>query len=247
MQVSVILVASKFAKEMNRGEFAGAMKRKPIVILPIGSMEEHGTHLPLGSDTIEIDYVVGRLADKLDCVILPTVSYGNCGSTYNFPGTISITFETVRSLAFDILTEIVRHGGKRILVISGHAGSNHMAALRMAAQRTVRDHPDVRLMVMSDYDLVPEFRGGNIPKWDGHAGKAETSRLLNIRPDISRRGKVATKPKDMNFMVLPDPESLFPTGISGDPRNATPELGKKLDDYILRRLLRVIQTNFETE
>ena len=240
-------MTSKYAKEMNREEFAAAMKGSPVVILPIGSMEEHGAHLPLGSDTFEIDFVINRISEKLDCVILPTLNYGNCGSTYNFPGTISVSFDSLRAFITDILKEVIRHDGRRILVISGHAGTDHMAAMRMAAKSIVKDYPDAKIMVMSDYDLVPDYKGGNIPSWDGHAGKAETSRMLNIRPDISKRGKTATRAKYREFMVLPDPESQFPTGVSGDPRSASPELGKKIDDYILRRLLGLIEKNLGTE
>ena len=240
-------MTSKYAKEMNREEFAAAMKGSPVIILPIGSVEEHGAHLPLGSDTFEIDFVINRISEKLDCVILPTLNYGNCGSTYNFPGTISVSFDSLRAFITHILKEVIRHDGKRILVISGHAGTDHMAAMRMAAKSIVKDCPDAKIMVMSDYDLVPDYKGGNIPSWDGHAGKAETSRMLNIRPDISKRGKTATRAKYREFMVLPDPESQFPTGVSGDPRSASPELGKKIDDYILRRLLGLIEKNLGAE
>jgi len=236
-------LTSKFAKEMNREEFAAAMRSDPVVILPIGSMEEHGAHLPLGSDTFEIDFVIERMSEKLDCVVLPTLNYGNCGSTYNFPGTISVSFDSLRAFITDILEEVIRHGGMRILVISGHAGTDHMSAMRMAAKAIVKKNPDVKMMVMSDYDLVPDYNGGNIPSWDGHAGKAETSRMLNIRPDISKRGKAATRARYREYMVLPDPESQFPTGVSGDPRSASAELGKKIDGYVLRRLLGLIEKN----
>jgi creatinine amidohydrolase len=236
-------MTSSYAKEMNREEFAAAMKRNPIIVLPIGSMEEHGAHLPLGSDTFEIDFIVERLSKKMDLLILPTINYGNCGSTYNFPGTISIGFETLKSLIIDILREIIRHKGRRVLVISGHAGSNHMVAMRQAAQTMVKGTPGLKIMVMSDYDLVPGYKGGSIPSWDGHAGKAETSRMLNIRPDISKRGKTATKAKYQEFMILPNPEIQFPTGVSGDPRRASAELGRKIDEYVLRRLMALIKKN----
>jgi creatinine amidohydrolase len=111
----------------------------------------------------------------------------------------------------------------------------------------VKKHPEVKIMVLSDYDLVPEYRGGNIPKWDGHAGKAETSRMLNIRPDISKRGTRASRPKRKEYLVLPDPESMFPSGIIGDPTKATAELGKKIDDFLLRRLVRLLKENLEAE
>lgn len=240
-------LTSRFAKNVTKDEFARAIKEDPIVVLPVGSMEEHGGHLPLGSDTFEIDFVVGRLSKRLKLLVLPTLNYGNCGSTYNFPGTISISFDALRAVVYDILSECARHGAKKVLVISGHAGTNHMLALRMAAEHVAKKHPGMRFMVLSDYDLVPEFKGGNIPKWDGHAGKAETSRMLNIRPDISRKGARATRPKRKEYMVVADPESMFPSGIAGDPRKASPELGKRIDDFVLRRLVKLLKDNLNAE
>lgn len=238
---------SAYAKEMTKDEFASALKESPIVVLPVGSVEEHGSHLPLGSDTFEIDFVVERLARRLRLLVLPTLNYGNCGSTYNFPGTISISFDALRAVVYDILSECARHGAKKVLVISGHAGTNHMLALRMAAEHVAKKNPDMRFMVLSDYDLVPEFKGGNIPPWDGHAGKAETSRMLYIRPDISSRGARASRPMRKKFMIISNPESMFPSGVAGDPTGATPELGKRIDDFILRRLIKLLKENLDAE
>lgn len=236
-------MSKRHAMEMTKDEFASAMKENPIVILPVGAMEEHGSHLPLGTDTYEVEYVVERLADRLDAVVLPTMPYGECRSTYNFPGTISLSFDSLRSTATDIISEVLRHGGKRMLIISGHAGRNHMVALKMAAQEAVRKDGGLKIMVLSDYDIVPGFKDATIPDWDGHAGMTETSRMLNIRPDISKKSRQVTKPKDPEHMVLPDPERLFPSGIMGDPRKASAELGGKIDDFILRRLISMIKRN----
>lgn len=239
-------MAARYANEMTKDEFGSAMQKDPIIILPVGAMEEHGSHLPLGTDTFEIEYVVMRLADRLDAIVLPTIPYGDCKSTYNFPGTISIGFDALRSIVTNIISEIIRHGGKKMVVISGHAGGNHMTALKMAAQEAIKEHSQLKIMVLSDYDLVPEFKGTKIPSWDGHAGMAETSRMLNIRPDISRKGRKATKPKDRDFMILPDPEKLFPTGVAGDPRRASADIGRKIDDFILRRLIHLIKKNLDS-
>lgn len=236
-------MTAKYAKEMTKDEFESTMKNDPIIILPIGAMEEHGSHLPLGTDTYEIEFVVDGLSDRLNAIILPTISYGVCKSTYNFPGTISISFDTLRSLIHEIISEVIRHGGRRMLVISGHAGGNHMTALKMAAETAVNENPFLKIMVLSDYWLVPEFKGAEFPKWDGHAGMIETSRMLNIRPDISRKGTKSAKPKDRGYMILPDPEKSFPAGVMGDPRRASAELGRELDDFILGRLVRMIRKN----
>lgn len=236
-------LSKKHAKEMTKDEFASALKKDPIVILPIGAMEEHGSHLPLGTDTYEVEHVVDRLADQLDAVVLPTIPYGECRSTYNFPGTISLSFDSLRSVVTDIIAEVQRHKGRRLLIISGHAGGNHMVALKMAAQEAVRENGHLKIMVLSDYDIVPDFKEKKIPEWDGHAGMAETSRMLSIRPDISRKSGKVTKPKNPEYMILPDPERLFPSGIMGDPSKASPELGSRIDDFILKRLLSMIRKN----
>lgn len=230
--------------EMTSADFAFFAGRNALAILPVGSTEEHGVHLPLGTDAMQAEDVARRIASEFEAVICPPVRYGECRSARNFPGTISLSFETLYSLAFDLMTELARNRIQNILVITGHAGSGHMAALRLAAQRALEKYPKLKLMVVADYDIAYELRGKEFPESDGHGGMIETSRMLNIRPDLVKKGRPSGKTWAPEFMVVPDPERYFPTGIRGETKDASAELGKRVDDYVVERLVKLVSENF---
>jgi len=230
--------------ELTSTEFAAIVKGNPLVILPIGATEEHGSHLPLGTDSMQCEEVVSRVADEFGALVLPPVRYGECRTTRNFPGTLSLRSETVQSLVVDIVGELARNGVRRVLVLSGHAGSGHMAAIRLGVQNVVRDHPDLKAMVLSDYDIAYDLAGKEFPKDDGHAGQIETSRMLGIRPDLVGRTRPVGKTRPPKYMILNDPEKHIPTGIMGDSRGSSAEKGARIDKYITKNLCEYIARNF---
>jgi creatinine amidohydrolase len=230
--------------ELTSPEFAALVRKNPLVILPIGATEEHGTHLPLGTDSMQCESVVSRIAEEFGALVLPPVRYGECRTTRNFPGTLSLRFETVQSLVFDIVSELARNGVRKVLVLSGHAGSGHMAAIRLGVTRVVEGNPDLRAMVLSDYDIAYDLSGKEFPRDDGHAGQIETSRMLGIRPDLVGRARPFGKTRPPKYMVLPDPEKHLPTGVMGDSRGSSSEKGARIDDYIFRNLCEAVAENF---
>ena len=233
-----------FLEELTSTEFAKLVKKKPLVIIPFGSMEEHGSHLPLGTDAFQAEEIALRIAEKFDALVCPTMKYGECVSTRNFPGTISISSETLRHLARDLVSELARNGIRRIMILTGHAGSGHMAALRLGALRAVEKNREVKVMVLSDYDIAYDLRGKEFPVEDGHGGEIETSRILNIRPSLVRktRPKGTTRPPE--YMVLPDPERHMPTGIYGDAAYGSARKGRTIDDYVVKKLCELVERNF---
>jgi len=227
--------------ELNMNEFSERVKKGGLVILPIGSVEEHGEHLPLCTDSIQAEALVKRLSEKFDAMVAPAIRYGECSATRNFPGTITITFDTLRALVREVLEELCRNGIRRIIVLSGHAGRAHMIALREAGKEVVRKVPDLKLMVLSDYEIAYDLLGKGFDRDDGHAGTIETSRALQIRPDL-----VKGKPKKgvfrpPKYMIYNDPERFFPRGIWGDPSKASAEKGKKVEDYVFKELVKMIR------
>ena len=225
-------------------EFARRAKKKPLVIVPFGSVEEHGSHLPLCTDSFQAEEIARRIAPMFDAMVCPPIRYGECRSTRNFPGTLSLSSDTVKGLARDIISELCRNGIDKIMVISGHAGSAHMAALGEATREIVEKHRDLKIMVLSDYDIAYELRGKEFPEDDGHGGLIETSRILGIRPELVGKKRPHGKDRPPKFMVVPDPERYFPSGIIGDSKDASPRKGKTIDDYIVRRLCNLVSKNF---
>lgn len=231
-------------EELTSDEFARLVKRRPLVIVPIGSVEEHGSHLPLCTDSFQAEEICRRIALQFNAILCPPIRYGECRSTRNFPGTLSLSSETVQSLAHDIVSELGRNGIDKILVLTGHAGSGHMAAIRLGAQRAVERNPRLKVMVLSDYDIAYELLGKEFPEKDGHGGELETSRVLGIRPELVGRSRPKGKTRPPEFMVLPDPEKYFPEGIYGDTSAASAKKGKTVDNYIVGRLCEIISRNF---
>jgi len=232
--------------ELSMKEVEKAAKTGKTIILPIGSVEEHGEHLPLSTDSIQPEFVALEVAKRTKSLVAPTLKYGVCLSTRGFPGTISITFQALHKIVKDILEEFVRNGFKRILILSGHAGQSHMAALRLAAQEVIwkneNDNSEtrVRIMVCSDYDFAYELKGKHFSQKDGHAGTIETSRIMAIRPNLVKAKGKTSFPTMPRFEIVANPEKYFPSGVIGDPTVASSRKGRLINDYVIENLVKLV-------
>jgi creatinine amidohydrolase len=231
--------------ELSSAEFGRTIKSNPLVLLPLGAVEEHGAHLPLCTDSVQPEYIVEKVAAKLPgtVIIAPPLRYANCATTRNFPGTISLSFDALRAIMADILSELCRNGIRRIVVVSGHAGGAHMAALRLAGDKTVSDVPDLKLMILSDYDIAYELKGKEFDERDGHAGTIETSRVMAIKPKLVKMRGVRNYGRPPKYMVNLHPEQYFPSGVMGDPTKASPAQGRRINEYIIKGLVELIKAN----
>jgi creatinine amidohydrolase len=231
-------------EDITSSEFAKLAKKKPLVVIPFGSVEEHGSHLPLCTDAFQAEEIAMRVAEKFDALVCPTIKYGECVSTRNFPGTISISSETLRHLARDLVSELARNGIDKIMILTGHAGGAHMAALKEGAMGVVAKDSRLKVMLLSDYDLAYQLLGKEVPATDGHGGLIETSRIMNIRPELVGTARPKGTDARPRFMLVQDAEKYNPTGIVGDTRSASAATGKKLDDYIVNELSKLVAENF---
>ncbi len=224
-------------------EIEELLKSEPVIILPIGSVEAHGYHLPLNTDMVQPLWLAEEIAKRVNAIILPPIHYGWTKGLSSFPGTISIGFETLKNLVLDILKEVVKHGGRKIIVLSGHASTNHMAALRLACEEMAEN--GVKIMLLSDYYIAYQYRGKLVPEDDGHAGVLETSRVMAIRPELVKENYKFEKMPVGKYMVTPDYREFVPYATFSNPQGASKELGEKLNNIILEELLKIIKENFE--
>ena len=228
--------------ELSTKEAAHAAKEGTIVIFPVGSVEEHGDHLPLCTDSIQPEYIALEVAKKTGCLVAPPLRYGICNAGRNFAGTITIEFDTFYRMVHEILSELVRNGFSRIIVLSGHAGQSHMVALRLAAQDIVIKNDaaeavkKTRIMVLSDYDFAKELTPKYASEKDGHAGTLETARVMAIKPELIKEAGSASFPQMPRFEVVAHPELYFPTGVNGDPTAASAIKGQKINEYIIEQV-----------
>ncbi|MEM2147192.1 MAG: creatininase family protein [Candidatus Bathyarchaeia archaeon] len=233
--------------ELTMKEVKEAAETNKVIIVPVGSVEEHGSHLPLCTDSIQPEYVAVEAAKKTDSLIAPPLYYGVCTATRVFPGTVSISFQSLYRITLEILEEFIRNGFKRFLVLSGHADEEQMSALRFAAHRVMWRHMEkvkkreLRIMVCSDYDFAYELRGKYFSENDGHGGTIETSRVMAIKPDLVRERGHRNLQKLPKFEVTADAREFLPDGIRGDPAEASAEKGKFINDYIIGELVKLIE------
>ncbi|WP_455391585.1 creatininase family protein [[Eubacterium] cellulosolvens] len=237
-----------YLDNLTTNEFQARLNSNPktVVILPIGAVEEHGDHLPLSTDSVQPEYIAKCVGTELDFLIAPPVRYGICDTTRNFSGTISLSFDTFRALIQEILEEFCRHGVKNLVVLSGHAGRVHMAALRVAGTEVVKKY-DVKLMVLSDYDIIYKLAGTEFPEWDGHAGSVETARVMAISPELVKGKGERAKVDFPQYRILHNPEKYFPTGVMGDPPAASTELGERMNKLVIDELKRLIIEMLEAD
>jgi len=229
--------------ELSSDEIAEAAKAGAVVIFPLGSIEAHSTHLPLCTDSIQAEFIAVEVAKKTGSIVAPPVRFGSCTATRNFPGTLTVQFNTLYALVHDLLSELVRSGFRRILVISGHAGNSHMAMLRLASQDIVSVNEDkgVRVMVLSDFDFADELIPEYAAVGDGHAGTIETSRVMAIRPDLIKGKGKADVWRMPRFEVIAHPELCIPSAVNGDPTAATGEKGEKINRYIIEKVSELVE------
>ncbi len=212
------------------------LSTNPLVIVPVGALEAHGPHLPLGADQIQAEVTSRMLAERVDAVIAPTLPYGVAPEASRFAGTVSLPMHDLDRYAAGVLGELARMGVRRTLVISGHAQRGHMAALREAADYTMRSYPGTRIVVLSDYEFVYELRGELAPATDGHAGLLETSRVLALAPQTVGPVRPVVATRGSGFVPGPVGPEAWPESVIGDTRPASAQIGLKIQEHVLRRL-----------
>ncbi len=211
-------------------EFEQAVVKTRVAVLPVGSVEEHGAHLPLGTDTMQVWEVARLAADLVPILVCPPLHYGYCRSTRDHPGTVSISPETLRRLVVDIGASLHAQGVRGLVVISGHAGGLHMAALEEAAERLAEAHADLEVAVACEYHWARECGREGIVETedDGHAGEIETSRIQAIDPGLVKGSSPEEYPRFPKPFVSRTRRADWPGGVWGDPSRASPEKGRLL-------------------
>ncbi len=244
--------------EMNRWELEQRAKLVKTTILPIGSLEQHGPHLPLDTDSFDAEYIVEEAVKRLDSpkpVILPTIPYGVSDHHMGFPGPVTIDPKTLEDIIINIGRSVIQHGFIKLFILTGHGGNE--ATIKTAARRLKKETGmDV---YMDSFDLMdPEKKELIESENDMHAGEFETSLVLAVREKLVDERTVPKK--EMNF---PDsklefehePEFSFAwntheltrTGVLGDPTKASKEKGEKLWDAGIERLKMRIKTVIDLE
>lgn len=231
--------------EMNRPRFEAALADTPVVVVPIGSIEQHGPHCPVDVDVTIPTHVAELASSKASdfpLVVAPTVPFGFTHYNQGFVGTISLHLETFVALVSEVCTTIHANGFHRLIMLNGHGG-NHHPIRAIAAKLAERN---VFSLALSHWDLV----SSEMEAWGerdtriGHAGEWETSLQLHLRPHlVDRSVQVAedwvqsVDPRFASFARFPERRQETPHGVMGDPTVATAEKGERYVDLASDRLV----------
>jgi creatinine amidohydrolase len=215
-------------ENITMNEFKKYLNRTKTIVFPFGTVEEHGRHLPLNTDSFIIQEALKIVAKRKKFFLAPIVYYGVCTTTKNHPGTISITPETLRRLSFDLIMEAYKKGLRNFLLISGHGGSLHMSALKETAEILIEKLKGIKIAVFSPYDLLwKELSEIAETPNDSHAGELETSMMLYLSPELVKGRATEEYPKIPKPFSVKDKVKYWPGGVWGNPKKASAEKGKK--------------------
>ncbi|MEM1572301.1 creatininase family protein [Pyrobaculum sp.] len=155
---------------------------KKVAVLPVGVIEAHGPHLPLGTDALMALYVAEKAAEEAGVLLLPPTWYGSTYVLEKFPGTISISGETLYRLYKEVFMEVARNGVRYLVVVNGHGGN--IDALKMAAKDVAKSTYLNIVLVNWWIDLAKEARRKVLETPEGHAAEDETSEVMAAYPHL---------------------------------------------------------------
>lgn len=217
------------------------IKKTKTVIFPFGTVEEHGKHLPLNTDTLIVYEILKRLIKKRKVFLAPPVYYGVCTSTNQHPGTISISAETLRRLTYDLVKDAYNKGLRNFILISGHGGGLHMYAIKEVAEILIEELKGAKIAVISPYDLLRKELSelADTPN-DSHAGEIETSLVLALAPELVKGRSKEEYPKMPKPFVVKNKLQYWRGGVWGNPGKASREKGEEAIRLIIEKVVDVI-------
>lgn len=223
-------------------EFSAGLEKTRTVLIPFGSTEEHGSHLPLATDTLHAVEVGKCLARVRDIFIAPPIHYGVCRSTFQHPGTLSISTETLKALTLDVVSALYRQGLKNFILLSGHAGGTHMAALTDAGEQLLLMYADIKVAVLTEYMVAAEVGKSLIETaGDSHAGEIETSRMLHSCPELVKGTAPREFPSFPTGLLVRNKQKYWPGGVWGDPGKASAAKGATLEKLVVEKLAEFVE------
>jgi creatinine amidohydrolase len=240
-------------QDLTREEVRSAAAAGAVIVQPMGSIEQHGPHLPVDTDAFTAERVAVRAAQQAETptLVTPTVWWGASEYWMEFGGTLPLRPELLVELLSELVDGMARNGFRRVLLLNGHAGN--VSAMHAVAMRHLRR--EVRVVGLNYWSLAAETLKqhsrtdrGRI----GHAGEIETSLQLALRPEAVRSAQIPAElqtlpptllPADIADMAVVPPDPAHDTlgGIWGVPSAASPALGTAILDATIERLVAFLQ------
>jgi creatinine amidohydrolase len=225
-------------EEMTALEFKDAVVRSSATcIIPIGVLEKHGTHLPLGTDLLDVREISIKAAEKEYAIVFPPYIFSQILEARHQPGTMAYSPKLIWDVLQETCDELNRNGIKKIVLISGHGGNGSFLPYFCQAQLASRKNYAVILYAPAprSAQVSAEVKRLTKPGPDGHAGQTETSEMLAHRPDLVHMDKIGLQSGEDLKRITGIQGSTginwyarFPNHYAGDAAPSTKELGQVL-------------------
>ena len=238
--------------EMNR--------KNTIILIPLGSTEQEGTHLPIGVDTYVAEAVAQEVAKETGSLVGPALPVGYSEWFLEFPGTISLKIETFTQVLREYIFSLIQHGFKRFVFVNGHGGNS--SAVDVVSREFKMSH-DVQIAMVEIWKIVNSL-AKDIPKLKEnvfkHAGELMTSVMLYLHPDTVNMKKAKVEYiksnkhpfkakstlgpaefKGVEITLYEKAKSLTESGIMGDPLSATAKKGEIIFNTITSYLVEMVK------
>jgi creatinine amidohydrolase len=231
------MLPSRYFIELTQPEIAAQLKKNPLVILPQGSVEQHGPHLPTGTDIFASNVIAHAVAERMDGLVLPGGPLGVTPLHMPFEGTITLSPDTYMHVVKETCASAAQHGAKYLLILNWHELNS--PPLGVAADLLHREQGMTVLTVQAHF-VVEELFGKECGGLT-HGGEIETLAVLAYRPELVHLERIenssdhthghridALRRTRTYQPVLTDVRSIAPTGWYGSPQHATVEKARKM-------------------
>ncbi len=249
--------AERFLPYLTSSDVAGLEKDAAAVILPIASIEQHGPHLPLVSDSLQCEELLARALVEIDSStqlwVLPPLRYGKSTEHRRFPGTMTLSAATLAAVVREIAQSVASAGFRRLILANGHGGNppvlDHVA-------RDIREETGLIVFPLTVFRLGFDYEtlGDQEDHWGTHAGTWETSLMLSLAPGLvheDRMEGLSRYPRygqDIEHLSLRGEvtyawlaEDISNSGNMGDPAKASVAIGDRIRDAIVSKLAAVLR------
>lgn len=254
-------LSSIWLNELTWKEVESYLKKDDVILVPVGSTEEHGPAAPLGLDTYAAIALAKDVAEKAGVISTPPLWFGDSSHHLGFAGTISLRTKTLTAVIKDISQSLAGHGFRKILFINGHKKANLPALLTAVKDLHQYKLPEVFFAVIDPVKIARGIAGKIKDEPEHHAGELETSHLLYKFPHLIKRNRLPEKNVDFEGIFSPfaqfdlfgpgtdeidipwnsQEQRIFaPTGAFSASHKASAKKGKQYHDYMVGRIVEFI-------